>query len=63
MALVAFADFLQIRQAHIRWVESFDRRAAAGVVFSLFALLLTSGLVAAFLNAREFLLTFLECSV
>jgi hypothetical protein len=59
---VTFPDSLQTRKAYICGVERFDRRAAAGLVFVVLALFFTRRFVAAFLDARELFLTFLECS-
>lgn len=59
---MTFADVFKIGEADIRGVERFDRRAATGLIFFVLALLLASRFVAAFLDARKFLLTFLKCA-
>ncbi len=58
-----FADLLQIRESYVSGIERFDGRAAAGIIFFLFALLLASCFVAALFDARKFLLPFLECGI
>jgi hypothetical protein len=60
---MAFADLLEVGQTYISGVERFNRRASTWLVFGVtLALLLAGRLVAAFLDARKFFLTFLECA-